>query len=75
MRVAADGSIQSAQSILLEVSPQAWCSGLSLRPLVIYAAALPIFDAGAAYATAWVQCGGAGWTGPTCCRLASAARR
>ncbi|CAE7387304.1 cel6A [Symbiodinium natans] len=35
--------------------------------LLTLAAALPISDAGAACATAWVQCGGTGWAGPTCC--------
>ena len=40
---------------------------MAFRPLLsIFVVAMPVADA-TVCATAWVQCGGAGWTGPTCC--------
>eukprot|EP00438_Fugacium_kawagutii_P008499 Skav210951 [mRNA] locus=scaffold713:309647:310462:+ [translate_table: standard] len=39
----------------------------SLVSVFVLRVAMPVAHADNACATAWVQCGGTGWTGPTCC--------
>eukprot|EP00438_Fugacium_kawagutii_P002395 Skav210780 [mRNA] locus=scaffold275:34365:35153:+ [translate_table: standard] len=39
----------------------------SLVSVFVVTVTMPVANAASACATAWVQCGGPGWTGPTCC--------